>query len=165
MKSVKEMTAQSVALGQSWMVEIVGRIAGHAEPLHDSNRPYICRRRERNDFGQAYSTESVGECRPCGLCCETSTPISTVEPPADFNSGREMSLEVRHRQTDEAYEWSFVRRFNRPEPITELIELSLNQFHHRIGFVSAHYTWKLLHNDGIGVEFGERLAIDLPPSP
>jgi hypothetical protein len=118
-----------------------------------------------DDSCEGCSIESIGECRSCGLCRETSTPIGVVEPPADLNSGHEMGLELRHRQTDETNEWSIVRRFNRPEPITDLIELSFNPVHDRIGFLSAEYFWKVLHNDRIGVEIGERLSIGLPPAP
>ena len=62
--------------------------------------------------GQVAEAESQGGAG--GLGGVAAAPVLAGEPPADLDAGREMRLEPRHRQADEADEIGHARRPRRP---------------------------------------------------
>ncbi len=150
--------AEAMTLRSVRMLEVVSRIASHAEALHHSNRSKVRRNGERNDFAYANSVEPVCERSPSSFCCETATPIGTVETP-------EGSIERGDGQADKANEVGLASNFNRPESIAELVEISLNPINGDIGLLPTEHIREVLHNYWIAVEKSERLSIAWPPLP
>src|SRR5713226_2360250 len=116
------MTAKLMSNRQAWMVEVVGEIVRHAQPLHDRHRSSVDHGRERDDLAQANPLEAIGNRGPCGLRGEPSAPVIARQPPTDFDRRSEMRRKVVQREADKADERGLSRYLDRPEPITALIE-------------------------------------------
>ena len=86
------------------------------------------------------------------------------EPPADFDSRREMSVKGCQRETDIADELGLTGHLDRPEPIAIGDEVGLDAIHECIGFGAVQRAQKMLHDNGIGIQARERLAVARPPA-
>jgi hypothetical protein len=77
------------------MVEIVARVAGYAEPMHDRPRPHVADRRERHDLIKLQLLE--GERPGCaGRFSGVAAPPSLARvTPADLDRRREARCEAR----------------------------------------------------------------------
>ena len=157
--------AEAMTLRPVRMLEVVSRIASHAEALHHSNRSKVRRNGERNDFAYSNSLEPVCERSPSSFCCETAIPIGTVETPTDFDRRHEGSIERGDGQADKANEVGLASNFNRPESVGELAEITLNPINGDIGLLPTKHIREVLHNYWIAVEKSERLSIASPPLP
>ena len=71
---------------------------------------------ERDDLLEGQVAEAEGEGGAGRLGGVAAAPVLAGEPPADLDAGREMRLEPRHRQADEADEVGHARDLDRPEP-------------------------------------------------
>ncbi len=75
------------------MLEVVGRIAGHPEPLHHRPGSRVGRRRERDDLVQCEAIEPEPEGRPRRLGRVAVAPGVGRQAPADLDARRERRLE------------------------------------------------------------------------
>src|SRR5579862_2327124 len=109
--------------GNPRMLEIVSRISGHSEPLHHPPRRLVERRRERDDLVQVELRESVFECGLTGLGRVAVPPVLAREPPADLDRRREVRLEARTREADEADEARAAGNLDGPQTPALLLEV------------------------------------------
>src|SRR5690242_13207464 len=97
--AVEHVAAQRMARGEAWMVEVIPRIVGHPELLHDPPRPPVPDGRERHDL--AFRGGHHG---PCALGRQSPAPMLRGQPPADLDARREVRLERGDRKPDPADE-------------------------------------------------------------
>ena len=118
------------------MIEIVGRIVRHADPAHDRPRAHVRGRRERDQLLGAQCAERVGCARERGLGRVALPPVLGREPPADLDAGREMRLERRHDEPDEADERRDARHLDRPRAEAVAREVPLGAPRERVALPS-----------------------------
>src|SRR5438132_7636076 len=105
------------------MLEVVGRIVAHAEPLHHSPGRRVEVRRERHDLLQAELIEAVAERRPARLGRIAVAPMLAPQPPADLDGGSEVLLEARPCEPHEADEARAPHNLDRPQPPALVLDL------------------------------------------
>src|SRR4051812_19217112 len=120
--AIENVPSQRVALRQSGVIEIVGRIVGHTDSLHDSARANVLHRSKRHDFGKLQLLEAERKRRARRLGGITSSPLAGGEPPSDLDTRREVSFESRHRKANESGEGRGFRNFDRPQSESALRE-------------------------------------------
>src|SRR5215467_9231867 len=90
--------------GNAWMVEVARLVAAHSEPLHDPPRRLVQSRGEGDDPIEPELLEAVRERSAAGLRRVTAAPVLARQPPAHLDGRREVRLEARPCQADEANE-------------------------------------------------------------
>src|SRR5438045_1586955 len=163
-KAVEDMPAERVTVGQTRMIEILGWVAPHAEPLHDRLRAPVRHRREGDDGGKAERPEPVGDDQPRRLGRIAVTPVIERKPPTDLDAGREMRREARDREPDEADERGNARHLDGPETEAMLRKMRLETVDQRIALTAVGVSGEELHDAGIGIEGGERRPIGIAPA-
>src|SRR2546423_8378129 len=114
------------------MVEVVRRVARHSEPLHHPPRGLVEQRGERDDLVEVELFEAVRERRPPRLGCVAVPPIRACEPPPDLHRRREMRLEARAREPDEADEAGAAGDLDCPQSPALLLDLPPAQLGHSV---------------------------------
>src|SRR5262245_41845058 len=104
-----------MADGELRVIEVVGGGARHAEAFHHAARTGVGGDGHRDDLGEAELTEGEVEGGPGGLGGITAAPVGAGQAPADLYARREVGLERRRRQADEADEGGDAGRLDRPE--------------------------------------------------
>src|SRR5271163_4202948 len=113
---VQHMRPQPVSHLQIRMLKVVGRIMGHAKLLHHATRSQIQRSRERNQTIQPKYFECVTHDLSCAFGRQPLSPMVKTEPPTNFNSGHERSIEARNRETDKPHKGAGPTQLRRVEP-------------------------------------------------
>ena len=152
-----------MALAQFWMVEIVRRRAGHAEPLHDRTRAQIGWDGKGDDLVQTERAESVRNGGSGGLRRVSAAPVRKGQPPADLDARREVRLEGRRAQTREADELRHARRFYGPESEATAREVALNRDSERVAGGTVEGAGEVLHHARIGIKRREGREILVTP--
>jgi hypothetical protein len=129
-EAVKQMAAQRVALRQTWVVEIVGRIVRHGEFLHHAARAEVGGNRERNDTLQSHGLEAEAEHLACSFGCQASAPITGRNPPAYLDGGHEWSIETRDGKADETQEGSIRAKLSSEKAKAVKLKVLLDAIHH-----------------------------------
>ena len=93
-----------------------------------------------------------------------AAPVLAGEPPADLDAGREMGLESRHGQADEADEIGHARHLDRPEPEAVAGEVVADPGDGRVALRAIHRPGEVLHHDRVRVHRGERREILVAPA-
>src|ERR1700722_6176360 len=96
LQAVKHVPPQRMALGQSWMIEIVARIVRHADFFHYAPGPNIRGNRERHERIQTQRIECMAYHRARGFRFEAAAPMLRREPPANFEARSARGLKCRH---------------------------------------------------------------------
>src|SRR3954468_25081320 len=147
------------------VVEIVGRIVRHPDPAHDRAGAYVGRRGERDELLGTQLAERVGGARERRLGRVPLSPVVGREPPADLDAGREMRVEGRHDQPDEADERRDSRHLDGPGAEAVTREVPLRAPRQSVALPSRERRGEVLHDARIRVHRGERLAILGSPLP
>jgi hypothetical protein len=85
------------------------------------------------------------------------------EAPADLHAGREVRLERRDGQTDEAGELGDPWHFDHPKTETVALEMLTNSTGERIAFRAIEGVMKQLHHARIAIQGRERTKILFTP--
>src|ERR1700754_156475 len=99
MEPVKHMPSQRMTFRKRRVVEILRRIATHAEPFHDCARATVGRGWEGYDFGEPKRAEPLTKRQSGRLRCITMSPMLEGQTPAGFHAGRERRAEPRPGQS------------------------------------------------------------------
>ena len=116
---------------------------------------------ERDDLRQPDILEAERECTTGSLAGISVAPGPPGQPPADLDSRHEMCRKPRPRQPGKADELTRLGDLQRPQAKAELVELSLYPIDHRGAVRADERARKVLHDLGVGVQGGERIAISL----
>ena len=108
------------------MVEIVGRVVRHAQPLHHSARADVFRHRKRHDFIQPKLLESETDRSLRRFGGKAVAPMLECQPPTDFDAGSEMCLESWHVQAHVSDEIGAARDFDGPQAETTRFAIRAN---------------------------------------
>ena len=113
---VQDVAAERAIGRQVRVVEVVGRVARHPDPLHHGPRADVRRDGERHDLLEPSLLEPEREGGPRGLGRVAVAPGLGRQAPADLDRGRERRLEVRRGQPGEADERPVRAPLQRPQP-------------------------------------------------
>src|SRR6267154_1194877 len=108
------------------MVEIVGRVARHADLLHHPARARIGRYRDRYDLLQPRHLEAEGEHGPRAFGRVPKPPMLGGEAPSDLDGRREVCFEAGRREAHEPRERRDAWDLHGPEPEAVLVEMALD---------------------------------------
>jgi hypothetical protein len=89
----KDMPSEEMTCRQPGIVEIVGWIASHPEPLHYRPRALVRRRSEGYDFREGERPKPVSERQSGRLRRIALSPRFEGETPADLHTGGKMGAE------------------------------------------------------------------------
>lgn len=154
-----------MADGDAWVLEVVGRVVAHPEPLHDPPRRFVAGRGEGDDLVQTELLEAVRNRGPARLGRVAAAPVLAGEPPPDLHGGREVFLEARPGEPDEADEARPVRDLDRPQPPALLLELPADVLRERVALGARQGRHEMAHRLVVGVQGREGLEILLAPLP
>src|ERR1700691_3667000 len=98
------MSTQPVALGNAGVVEVIHRMVGHPQFLHDPPGSPVVDAGERDDFTETEGLEAETQRGPGGLGGVAETPVMMRQPPAHLHGRSEMGPECRTAETDETNE-------------------------------------------------------------
>ena len=157
------MAAHGVADGDAGMVEVRGRIARHAEFLHDPAGADVRRHGERNEGGQAKDVKSVAHDFTGAFGGISAAPEFMAQPPADFDGGHEGRFEAWHEKAYEAHEGPGRAMFGGPQAESVEIEVRLNAVEEILAFFFSEKAGHELHDARVGVHFSEGQAVFLTP--
>ena len=149
---------------QAGVIEIVSRIMRNSQPFHHAPRPYIGGYGERDNLGQLKLCKPELKCRPRAFRGITAPPVLRGQPPADLDARREMRLEWRQAQTDEACERRYTGDLDCPLGIPVPVEVSQNSLDPAIALFSRKNRGKMLHDARVGVHRGERRPVRVAPA-
>lgn len=161
--AVEEVPPQGVAFGKVRMVEIAGGIEGHPGFFHDATGTEIRRDGEGYDFGQLERFVTVPEHGARCLAGEALSPIIKHQPPADFDGRSEVGFETDHRSAGESDEIPGFTQFEREQPESVVAQVGFDPVGQSIALGARKNGGEMLHNAGIGVQFGEWLSIGRKP--
>ncbi len=145
------------------MVEVVGGIVAHTQPLHHSAGLIVDCSRERDDLVAAESIKAEGQRRAGRLGCIAVTPVATVKPPSNLNGWREVRFEPRLIEPDKTDERSDIDELDGPQSPTLAGDHGLNMGGELVALRLGQRRWEVPHDLGIRVESCERIEIGLPP--
>ncbi len=146
------------------MVEIVGRVVGHAELFHDMTRALVADGGHGDDLGEFQRLEAIGERGLCALGGIAVAPVLIREPPADFDTGGKVGREPWGGEADEADKLSKTRHLDRPEAEAFLGEVRLDSVYHRVAFGGREGAGEALHHARVGVEGSKRRTVAGTPA-
>ena len=158
------MTPERVAFGQPWVVEIIGRVARHAEALHDGDRSRVRWYGERHDLIESHVVEAECQRSACRFSRITEAPVCASESPADLHARGEMGGESRNGKTDVTNEWRNTRHLDGPEAEAALLELSADACGERIALGAIQERRHVRHHFGVCIQLGERLEVLVTPT-
>jgi len=130
------------------MIEIVSRVVGHAEALHDATRALIGRDRQGNDIAQADFAEAEIERGSGGLGRVTSAPIGPYQTPSDLHGRGEVGFIRDRLETDDADEARLAREFNHPLPEAVLLPMGALPSHPSLDRKATARQWHQVFHDG-----------------
>ncbi len=115
---VEDVTAERMPHRYAGVIEVVGVVVGHAETLHDPPRAEVRGHGEGHDLLQAELVEAHGDGGLGGLGRVPAAPVLPRETPAHLDRRREMRLERRRPEADEADERATpgISTAQRPKP-------------------------------------------------
>ena len=153
--AIENVAAEWVGFGEGWVVEVLGRVVGHADFLHDAARGEIGRGGEGDYFGEGQRLEAVFEGGEGAFGGEAAVPMGSGESPADFNARGKREFKARDVETDVADAFAGGVEFGGPEAVAMLLEVGLDTVEHGIGFDGGHGGGEVAHDFGVGVEGDE----------
>jgi hypothetical protein len=145
------------------MVEVIGWIVAHPQPLHHSAGLVVDCGRERDDLVAAESIKAEGERRAGRLGCVALTPGATVQPPSNLDGWCEVRFEPRLIEADKTDERSAIDKLDGPQSPTLAGNHRLNMGGELVALRLGQRCWEVPHDLGIRVESSERIEIGLPP--
>src|SRR5580704_14444967 len=113
------------------MVEILRRVAAHAQALHHPARAPIAYRGERHDLLQIALDETECDRRRGRLACKALTPEGSSQTPTDLDSRCEGDRDVHGGEAREADEAPLVRKLDGPQPVAAPFKARLRALDHR----------------------------------
>ena len=114
---------------------------------------------------QSELLEAEREHRARGFGRVAAPLVSRGESPADLDARREVRLEARHRESDEAREGASLDDLDGEEPEAVRVEVRLDSGGKRVALVARERSLEVLHHGRVGVQRGERLEIRLAEAP
>lgn len=157
--AVENMAAEGVGFGEGGMVEVLGRVVGHADLFHDAAGGEVGGGCERHDFGEAEGLETALHGGQGAFGGQALVPVGGGEAPADFDAGREGELETGDIETDVADALAGGAEFGGPEAVAVLGEVGVDALEHRVGFGGGHEGGEVAHDGGVGIESDEGGAV------
>jgi hypothetical protein len=164
-ESVENVPPQLVAGRDPGMIEVLGRVAVHPDPLHDPDGSLVEHRGPREDLGQSGDLETVPKRLPGSFRCVTLAPRLRSEPPADLGGRRERGFECVNQEAREAKKARRVPALHHPQTVPMLREPSLDSPHEVLGLVATQRTGEIVHYLGVRVHRGEGFEVCLAPRP
>src|SRR5579859_1564343 len=116
------MAAEPVARREPGMVEVAGRVMGHAKALHHAYGADVGRHGERDDLIAAQTTEHVRQHGAGRLARVASAPERSRQPPSDLV----LRHERRDGDPDETDAAGLTRDFDGEATIAVLAPVSLH---------------------------------------
>ncbi len=160
---VEQVPAHLVPVGDRRVVEVLVRIARHADPLHHRPRALVRRRRERHQLVELEVGEREGRGGARRLAGVAVAPGAAGEPPAELHRGREVGIEADRLQARVADE--LAAGLERPQAPAALVEARLDLVDERVALLARHRRREMPHHLGIGVQRSERRPVGLLPAP
>ena len=157
--AVENVAAEGVGFGEGGVVEVLGRVAGHADLLHDAAGGEIGRGGKRHDFGEAKGFESVFEGGQGAFGGQALIPVGGGEAPADFDAGRKGELEPGDVEADVADAFARRAEFGGPEAVAVLLEVGVDALEHGVGVGGGHESGEVAHDGRVGIEGDEGGAV------
>ena len=158
------MRRDRVPFRKKRVVEVITRIVGHAELFHDAARALVADGGHGDDFGELEGLEAVGERGLCALGGVAVAPVPGSEPPADLDTGGEVSGKARGGEADEADKLRKTRHLDRPEAEAFLGEVRLDTVYHRVALGGREGAGEALHHAWVGVEGGKGRTVARAPA-
>jgi len=146
------------------MIEIIARVVGHAQFVHDALRTHVGKRGEGHNLLQSDSVEAIPQ--SCGRAFggQPTAPMFWSKPPTDLDRRREWSFKADVFQSDVTGKFVGRAPFKRPRCETVLSEMADKAVDHGITFVARQRGREELHHARICVDAGKGLAIRLAPA-
>ena len=111
------------------MIEVVRRIARHAELLHHAPGSQVGGDRERDDLVQRQGFEAVLYRGASAFSGEALAPMSRRQSPGDFDAGCKVRHETRHIQADEADERTIATKLGGVQAEASLAKMLFDPIH------------------------------------
>ena len=143
------------------VVEVVGGVAGHAEALHDGDGLEVAGRGHGDDLGEVEGGEAEVERGSRALGGVALAPVIGSETPPDLDAGREVRFEAGDLHADHADDGAGVARLGGPHAETAALEVGSHAPEGGIGGCAVVGLRVVAHDDGVGVERSEGIAIGL----
>ena len=146
------MRSERVARANEWVVEVVGRITVHAEPLHHRDRRDVEDRRPGEDRLEVADLEPEAQRGPSRFGRVAVAPSRSSEPPTDLDGRGERCLEGRRRQTCEAQERAVLAALDRPLADAGRLEPRLDALDESIALLTRERTWEVAHDGRVRIQ-------------
>jgi hypothetical protein len=159
------MGPEWVPLGQQWMLEVVSRIAGHPELLHDSTGAKVPDRRDRDDLAEPEHVETMSQDGPSAFGRISFAPTRHVQPPSDLDTGLKWRVVSGRREPNESGERCHPGNLGRPESVAVLLQVELGALSELVALRSREGGRKELHGPWVSVQGRERIEVARPPTP
>lgn len=153
-----------MSIGQRWMIEVVGGIPHHADPLHDPSGAVVAGHRERDDLGHIERVEPKPEDRTCAFGRVPMTPMLRRDAPAYLHTRRKVRNEPWDGEADESGEWRDTGNLQRPQSEAVLLEVMLYARHEPIALFTRQQAGEELHHSRIGVHGREGAPVAGTPA-
>jgi hypothetical protein len=158
-QAIEYVAAKGMALRQLRVIEVVGRIAGHADLFHYAAGSNVRGGGEGNEGLQRQRFKRVAHhCLGC-FRRESASPILRGQPPPNFHARRKMRLEGRYRKPRKSNECALRTQLERIQPRSMLTEMILNAIGQEIAFSGREPRGHELHHPSVGIEARKRLAV------
>jgi hypothetical protein len=157
------VAAKRVSGRKARMVEVVGGIVGHAEPLHQALRARVGEGGEGDKGIEVKDFEGVADDFATAFCGEALAPGVRGKAPADFDAGSEVCVEIGDGKTDVADEGIAGAEFGGAEAEAVELEVGLDAVRELIALLAGEYARHKFHDAGIGIEAGEGRAVGIAP--
>jgi len=158
------MASQGMPLGQARMVEVLGRIADHAQLFHHPARALIFRNSKRDQPGKSKPSKSMLNDGLCPLRCQTAPPIVRTEPPADFDSRHKGRVERWHGKPNKPEKHTVFKQLGGKQAKSAPLEMLFNAVDHLVRLLRRQQSRHALHHPRVGIQPLKRLPVRVPPA-
>ncbi len=147
------------------MVEVVGWVVSHTNPLHDTSRSNIAGHGKRHDLFKLQCMNAKLQRSAGAFGGKPPAPIVGRKAPPNFDAGREVRLKVWNRQADKSSKRRNASNLDGPEAKAVLIEVCFYPQRERVTVFTPQERGQMLHHAPIGIKCRERFAIGWTPPP
>jgi hypothetical protein len=157
------MRCESIAGGDAGVQEVLSRIVGHVETLHQAARASVDGSGVGDELAQAELVEREDDRGARRLTGDAPTPVATSQTPAELDRGRERDVDLDRVEPDVAREWRLTWDLHRPQAVSAVLEGALEALDRCFAARAGERRRVVLHHLLIGVE--RREVIDVGCSP
>lgn len=155
------MVAQRVVFIQFRVIKIIPRIMQELQTLHESPGPLVAGCRKGNKLFKIENIKSIcGRLTGCPKG-DSLPPVLPTQPPADFDTRREMSHKLGYRQPGKPGKVS--RHLHRPQSPSIILDALLKTLKGRPGLIPRQRPWKIAHDIRVCIHGGKRFKIAFMP--